>query len=386
MKFTAHQRSLLPLAAVQGAVGSLGGFIGYFVIGTHDLDALFHYTAIMLTAAMGATLLAYLICPRLQISGRRLLRLGFLLPGLLLLVADGSVALTAIAYGAYLGLTWTARHSLEMLLLPDEERDVYAARTGTATIVLGVATTFAATLLLAAFTEQSRHVYWLYAALCIFGALFLGKDIPDTKPVKLTLTLSVVTQPRFTACLPLFFLESGLFGISQAMASTGASHALRTASHYGWVSTAAGLAGGIALYFTRKNRNRDNRAHWFGAACGVMALSYLLLGASAWLPALYIAHSVLRAAGSPFLGASQQVLNQCTLDIRGELADRIFARELVLWMLRMAALGLFWMLAEALSSTQLLVVGSCLLAAAMLTEYAVGRALFWNKGEGLRAA
>lgn len=369
------------MAALQGAVGSLGGFIGFFVIGTHDLDALFRYTAIMLTAAMGATFLAYLVCPLLKLGGGRLLRLGFLLPGLMLLAADRSVVITAIAYGAYLGLTWTARHSLEMSLLEDAERDRYAARTGTATIVLSLAMTLCATLLLAAFTEQSRYVYWLYAALCIFGALFLGRTIPHTPPVSLKAPLAVMRQPRFIACLPLFFLESGLFGISQAMASTGASNALHSASHYGWVSTIAGIAGGGGLYFTRKSRNRDNRAHWFGGACLAMAVAYLLLGASAWLPALYIAHSVLRAAGAPFLGASQQVLNQCSLDIRGELADRIFARELVLWMLRMSALGMFWMLAGVLPSERLLVVGSALLAAAMATEYAVGRALFWNKGE-----
>jgi len=378
MKLTSHHRTLLPLAAVQGAVGSLGGFIGFFVIGANDLDALFRYTAAMLTAAFGATFLAYVVAGRLNLSGRGLLRAGLFFPGLLLLAADGSVALTAIAFGAYLGLTWTARHSLEMSLLEDHERDPYAARTGTATIVLSVASTLAATLLLAASAEQSRYVYWWYAALCIAGALFLGKSIPHTAPVSLKAPLSVLRQPRFIACLPLFFLESGLFGIGLAMASTGASNALGVASHYGWVSTLAGLAGGMALYVTRKNRNTANRAQWFGGSCLVMAVAYLLLGASAWIPALYIVHSVLRAAGSPFLGASQAVLNQCTLDIRGDLADRIFAREFVLWVLRLIALCLFWGLAKLLQPMQLLVVGSTLLAAAMATEYVIGKTLFWR--------
>ena len=303
-----------------------------------------------------------------------------------MLVADGSVTLTSIAFGAYLGITWTGRHSLEMSLLTDSERDPYAARSGTATIVLSFSATLASTLLLAAFSEQSRHVYWLYGALCIFGALFLGKAIPHTEPVALKAPMAVIRQPRFIACMPLFFLESGLFGIGQAMAATGASNALGAASHYGWVSTVAGLAGGLALYFTRKSRNVDNRTHWFGGACLVMAAAYLLLGASAWVPALYIAHSLLRAAGAPFLAASQQVLNQCMLDIRGELPDRIFARELTLWVLRMAALGMFWMIAGLLSQGQLLVVGSMLLAAAMATEYVLGKTLFGNKHPELEQA
>ncbi|OWW22583.1 hypothetical protein [Noviherbaspirillum denitrificans] len=371
-----HQRNLLPLCALQGAVGSFGGFIGFFVIGAHDLHALFRYTACMLTAAMASTFLAYLLSPRLHIGGAGLVRLGLLVPGLLLLTADGSVALTAIAFGAYLGITWTGRHALEMSLLADAERDAYAARSGTAMIVLSFSATLASTLLLASFSEQSRYVYWLYGALCLFGALFLGKAIPRTEPVTLKDPLAVIRQPRFIACMPIFFLESGLFGISQAMTATGASSALGVASHYGWVTTAAGLAGGAALYMTRKMRNKDNRAHWFGGACLAMSASWLLLGASAWIPLLYIVHSVARAAGSPFLAASQQVLNQCTLDIRGTLADRIFARELVLWMLRMTALFLFWGLALVLTPRQLFLAGAAFLAAAMATEYAIGKALF----------
>jgi len=386
MKSRPHHRSLLPLAALQGAVGSFGGFIGFFVIGAHDLDALFRYTALMLTAAMASTFLAYLISPRLRIDAAGLVRLGLLFPGLLLLVADGSVVLTAIAFGSYLGITWTGRHALEMSLLADSERDPYAARSGTATIALSFSATLASTLLLAAFSEQSRYVYWLYGALCIFGALFLGKAIPPTAPVVLKAPLAVIRQPRFIACLPIFFLESGLFGISQAMAATGASNALGVASHFGWVTTVAGLAGGAALYITRKKRNKDNRAQWFGGACLVMSTSYLLLGASAWLPALYIVHSVMRAAGAPFLAASQQVLNQCTLDIRGELADRIFARELVLWVLRMAALFMFWGLAMVLTPMHLFLAGSAFLAAAMATEYAIGRALFWSSAAARQPA
>lgn len=386
MKSQPHHHTLLPLAALQGAVGSFGGFIGFFVIGAHDLDALFRYTAGMLTAAMASTFLVYLISPRLRIGGAGLVRLGLLFPGLLLLVADGSVALTAIAFGAYLGMTWTGRHALEMSLLVDADRDRYAARSCTATIILGFGATLVATLLLASFSEQSRTVYWLYGALCIFGALFLGKAIPHTEPVALKAPLSVIRQPRFIACLPIFFLESGLFGISQAMAATGASNALGVPSHYGWVSTVAGLAGGVALYVTRKKRNVDNRAQWFGGACLAMSMSWLLLGASAWIPALYIVHSVMRAAGTPFLGASQHVLNQCTLDIRGELADRIFARELVLWVLRMASLFLFWGLAMVLKPIHLFLAGSAFLAGAIATEYVIGKALFWNSAASARQA
>lgn len=379
MTSSSYQRSVLPLVGLQGAVGSIGGFIGFFVMGTRDVHGIFRYTAWMLTAAMAAIFVAYACGPRFGLTGRRMLRLGFLLPGLLLLVCDGSVRLTAIAFGAFVGMTAGARHVLEMSLLHDADRDGYAARTGTVAVVCGVATTLAATLLLAALAEQSRYVFWLYGALCILGALLLGKALPDTPPVALKAPLAVVRQPQFVACLPMFFLESGLFGISQAMAAAGAVTALGSASNFGWVATVAGLAGGVALYVTRKSRNVQNRTQWLGGACLVVSLSFVLLGASVWVPALFVAYSVLRAAGLPFLTASQQVLTQRTLDIHGELADRIFARELVLWGLRMGSLLLFWLLSTALPATGLLVVGASLLAAATAMQYLIGKNLFWAR-------
>jgi hypothetical protein len=378
MTISIRERAILPLIALQGAVGTLGGFIGFFVVGTQDVNALFRFTAGMLTAAMLSTFLAYFFGPRLQLTGKRLLKLGFFIPGLLILFGDGSVTMLAVAYGSFIGLTWGARHQLEMALLQDAERDSYAAHSGALTVIFGIVTTMVATVVLAGAAEQSRYVYWLYGAICVLGATLLGNAIPETPPVSIKDPVSVIRQPEFIACLPLFFLESGLFGVSQALASAGAVKALSSASHFGWVATVAGLAGGVALYFTRKNRDMQNRANWLGGSCLVVGLSFVLLGASAWIPALYIGYSVLKAAGGPFLSASEQVLNQRTLDIQGELSDRIFAREFVLWALRMVSLAMFWFLANALSAKHMLAVGSALLAMATAMEYVVGQALFWN--------
>lgn len=375
---SSHQRALLPLIGLQGAVGSLGGFIGFFVVGRDDMHAIFRYSAAMLTVAMLATFLAYRFGPRLRLSGARLLRLGFVVPGVLLLFGDASATTMAIAFGSYLGLTWGGRHALEMALLRDGERDSYAARSCTAVVVLGVGMTLVSTLLLTLSGEQARYVYWLYGVLCLAGALLLGKTIPETEPVALRDPLSVLRQPQFTACLPLFFLESGLFGIGQAMAAAGAVQALGSASHFGWVTTCAGLVGGVALYVTRRRRDVDNRAQWLGISCLVVGLSFVMLGASAWVPGLYVLYSILKAGGSPFLLASEQVLNQRTLDIQGDLSDRIFAREFVLWALRMLSLCLFWVVSWWLTPFELLVAGAAVLTAATALEYVVGKGLLWR--------
>lgn len=380
MQISPHHRSMLPLIGLQGAVGSMGGFIGYFVVGSQNLHAMFRYTAGMLTAAMAATFLAYCFGPRFRLTGRRLFRIGFFFPGLLILASDGSVAALAIGYGAFLGVTWCARHSLEMSFLEDADRDRYSANSVAATIVLSVAATLAATLILAGSAEKSHYIYWLYGGLSVLGAVLLGRSLPHTEPVSLKDPLAVIRQPQFIACLPLFFLESGLFGITQAMGSVGAVKALSSASHFGWVTTLAGLVGGVALYLTRRSRDVANRVQWLGGACLVVGFAFVLLGASAWLPSLYIGYTVLRAAGMPFLSASEHVLNQRTLDIHGDLSDRIFARELVLWVLRMISLCVFWALAAVLSPSSLLVLGSAFLALATGMEYLIGKNLFWKGG------
>jgi hypothetical protein len=263
-----------------------------------------------------------------------------------------------------------------MSLFANSERDRYAARAGTVSVVLSVLTTLAVTGMLAMLTERSDYVYRLYGVLCVMGSLLLGGQLPHEPFAPLRDPVAIVRQPQFLACLPLFFLESGLFGISQAMASAGASEALGSASRFGWVATLAGMAGCIALYLTRRKRGVDNRAAWLGGSCLVVGSAFLMLGASVWIPALYIVYSVLKAAGSPFLIASEQVLNQRTLDIEGSLSDRIIAREVTLWVLRMTSLGMFWLLAGSLTPKQIVVSGSLILACATLLEYVIGRAWF----------
>jgi hypothetical protein len=379
MTLSPQERALLPIIALQGAVATMGGFIGYFVVGAHDVNAMFRYTASMLTTAMASTFLAYFFGPRFDLDGKRLLKLGFLLTGLLILFSAGSVTMLSIAYGSFIGLTWGARHSLEMSLLTDAARDNYASHSGTLTVVFGIITMLAATLLLAGSAENSEYVFRLYGGMCLVGGLMFGNRIAATAPVSITDPVSVIRQPEFLACLPLFFLESGLFGVSQALASVGAAKALHSASHFGSVTTVAALAGATALYFTRKNRAVENRARWLGGSCLVVALAFIMLGASAWMPALYVGYSVLKAAGGPFLSASEQVLNQRTLDIKGRLPDRIFAREFVLWALRMISLCMFWALANVLSSTHMLAVGSLLLALATGMEYVMGQSLLGRR-------
>lgn len=383
MFISTQERTLLPFVALQGAVGTLSGFIGYFLIGGHRHEAMFEFTALMLTVAMLAAVLAYGLGPKLGLTGKMLMKLGFFLPGIVLLSDNQTVWALSIAFGGFLGLTWSARHWLEMQLLADGQRDGYASHAGALAVAGGIVATLVATMLLAQSGNSARLLYALYGVACLLAAWRLGHGMPDAPLQPLKAPFALVKQPEFLACLPLFFLESGLFGLGQAVTSIGASRAMGSATALGWVATVAGLAGGVGLYLSAKKRDIGNRGSWLGGSCLAMAVAFLFLAGSAWIPALFVVHLIAKAAAGPFLGASEHVLNQRALDIQGDLGDRIVAREVMLWLLRMVSLLGFWALSTTMPATMMLALGAVLMALAVGLEYLVAQAWF---GEEVRQA
>jgi hypothetical protein len=376
MPISIQERSLLPFVTLQGAVCTLSGFIGFFLMKNRGHQAMFEFTAIMLTFAMLAAALAYGFGARLGLGGKTLMKLGFFLPGVALLSGNQSVWAMSFAFGSFLGLTWSARHWLEMQLLSDGQRDAYASHAGALAVAGGIAATLLATLLLAQSADNARLLYALYGLACLLAAWRLGRGMPDAPLRPLKAPLALARRPEFLACLPLFFLESGLFGLGQAITSIGASRAMGSAAALGTAATVAGLAGGVGLYLSARKRDVDNRASWLGGSCLAMAVAFAFLAGSAWIPGLFVVHLVAKAVASPFLGASEHVLNQKALDIAADLGDRIVVREVTLWALRMASLLGFWALSNAMPPAVMLAAGALLMALAVGLEYLVGQAWF----------
>jgi hypothetical protein len=376
MPISTQERSLLPFVTLQGAVCTLSGFIGFFLMKNRGHQAMFEFTAIMLTFAMLAAALAYGFGARLGLGGKTLMKLGFFLPGVALLSGNQSVWAMSFAFGSFLGLTWSARHWLEMQLLSDGQRDAYASHAGALAVAGGIAATLLATLLLAQSADNARLLYALYGLACLLAAWRLGRGMPDAPLRPLKAPLALARRPEFLACLPLFFLESGLFGLGQAITSIGASRAMGSAAALGTAATVAGLAGGVGLYLSARKRDVDNRASWLGGSCLAMAVAFAFLAGSAWIPGLFVVHLVAKAVASPFLGASEHVLNQKALDIAADLGDRIVVREVTLWALRMASLLGFWALSNAMPPAVMLAAGALLMALAVGLEYLVGQAWF----------
>jgi hypothetical protein len=216
-------------------------------------------------------------------------------------------------------------------------------------------------------------VYASYGVLALAATVWAARSLPQTPVMQWHNPLALVRQPAFKACLPLFFLESGMLGIALVMSSSGAVQALGQASHYGWVSSIASVLGAMSLYVLRSKRHSSNRVQWMGLACLGLVCAQLLLGACVWIPGLFIAHLLLLACVQPFWLASEQVLNQRALDFKGALADRIVIREALLGFFRLITLGSFWWVVRDWSPQATLVLGTSLIALATLLEWLVGR-------------
>ena len=359
---------MLLFVVFQGASATLMGFGALLVYTQGGAAATVYYTVWMLTTVVVTLSLPFVVGRWFQVSVAQVVRLCFALPAVLLWWADEQPLLLALAGGSCVGAGWAARHWLELSLLHDTQRDAYATRTTVWTVLSSLVTSLLVTLTLTFSSESRQAVYACYALISLLALLLVPARLPVAPPLRLYAPLSVLRQPAFVQSLPLYFLESGMVGVIMVVESSGAMQSLGQASHYGWVVSAATVAGAFSLYALRARRHIGNRAHWLVRAALGMVLAQALLAASTRWPWLFIPHALLLACIQPFWQASEQVLNQRALDLQGALADRIVLREWVLWLFRVPVLLAFWWLVQDWSASQQVLLGVGLLAAGILLE------------------
>lgn len=377
-------RSLLVFTGFQGAMTTFLGFGAVMVYAEHGAATTVHYVSWFMTCVM----LGMVLPPAWQAWRQRhspqhqpwsalvWVRCSFALPAVLLPFSVRWPELQAIAAGGFLGMSWGARHQLELGLLQDHARDRYAAKVTAWSVVTSLTTTLVMSMLLTASRNSAQVLYLAYALLAGAGAIGAVRGFPDFPAAALNSLGQVMRQRAYLRCLPLYFLESGLWGIGMVMAASGAVHALGEASVYGWWVSAATLLGAVALLLLRRQRHPGNRMVWMTRACVGMVLAQALLGASAHWPQwswLFPLHLLVLAAVMPFWQASEQVLNQRAMDLRGELMDRIAVREITLWAFRFSGLWLFWFAFGHWPPSALLALGAAMVASAQVLEWAIAR-------------
>ena len=367
------ERRMRPFIALQAAVTALGSFAGVFVHAGHGAPGVARYAGLMLGIASLCIVLSFALGMWMRVTSRRLVQLGFALPGLLLWWADGRPDVLALALGSFLGLTWGARHWLELQCLGNAERDGYATHGIALAVGVALVSTLAVSALLSLTQDAHGPVYAMFAVLSLAGMLIAARNLPEAPPVRLEAPMAVLLQPAYRDCLPLFFLESGLIGVTLVLTATGATRSLASASHYGWAASAATAAGALALRALHGHRHSENRVGWMQAACLGIVCAAALLGASAIVPALFVLHLLMQAAVGPFWSASEHVLNQRAMDIHGAVGDRIMAREGALGVFRFASLVLFWWATQRLDDRQRLMVGAGMMGLATVLEFRLGR-------------
>ncbi len=377
MQLSPLERRLLPYIAVQAGLSTLVGFGAVLVHAEGGVVATVTYTLVMLSAVMAGLSLVYASGALWRVDSRRMGWAAMLLAATVLPFAHRHPALLALAVGGFIGLAWAGRHWIELRQVEDVERDSYASHVTVTSVVVSLVVMALASLWLTWAGDgphAARGLYLGYAALAAIGALATVHRLPETPPVRLHRPWALVGQAGWRASMRLYGLSSVMFAVGTVMSASGAMQALGKASHYGWVATLATLAGAVGLWALRHRRHAGNRVRTMALSTLGLATAHLLLGASAWVPALYVLHLVMQAGISPFWQASEQVLHQRAMDFHGSLADRIAMREAGLWVFRMISLGGFWAVMHDASPVTILASGAGLMALATTLEFLIGRA------------
>ncbi len=366
------QKSVFPLVAMQSLVSTLLGFSAVLVYAEHGMRGTVVFAAVVLTVIMLGVVTPLVVGRWLGLTPAGLVRTAFLLPGLSLFWVAGHTEWLALVVGGFIGLTWGARHWLELSLLADAQRDRYATVVSATSVLSSLIGSLLASTVLSGSGESAQALYGAYALVALWGAWWAPRRLPTLPPLGLVAPRVVVRQPAYWRALPLYFLESGLWGMAMVLGASGAVRALGAASHFGWISSLATVLGALALLALRKQRHGANRVRWMGAAAVGMALAHTALGASVWWAGFFVLHLLTQAVAHPFWMASEQVLNQRVLDLHGAIVDRIVLRELTLWALRLLTLGVFWATVQGWPWERTLVLGAAFMAAVTLMEWALG--------------
>lgn len=83
MKMSQQERALLPMVGLQGAVGTLGVFLGFFIVRNQGIEAMLLFTATILSMSMLAIVLVYNHAHKFGIQIKTIFKLSFILPGIL---------------------------------------------------------------------------------------------------------------------------------------------------------------------------------------------------------------------------------------------------------------------------------------------------------------
>ncbi len=364
---------------MQSLLSTMLGFAAVLVYADHGMRGAVVFAAVVLTVIM-LGVCAPLVAGRwLRFTPAGLVRVAFLLPGLALFWAAGHIEWLALVVGGFMGLTWGARHWLELSLLEDAQRDRYATTASTTAVLSSLVGSLIAAAVLSGSGESAKILYWAYALMALWGAWWAPRKLPVLPPLGLVSLRTVASQPSYWRTLPLYFLESGMWGMAMVLGASGAVRSLGAASHFGWVTSMATVLGAFALYALRKQRHGGNRVRWMGMAALGMALAHAALGASIWWAGFFVMHLLTQAVAQPFWMASEQVLNQRALDLQGAITDRVVLRELTLWTLRLATLGVFWATVHDWPWERTLVLGSGFMVLVTLLEWLVGS--YWLRAE-----
>lgn len=314
---------------------------------------------------------------------------------LLLLSGSERIAISAMFLsGIGEGLFWLTLHTFELTETKDEERDFYSSILSAGTNLLSLAGPALATLLL---WISGSLLHWgnftllfvIAPAIYLLG-FFCFSRLRDYRPERVTWEdiAHFFTDRKNQLSQPYMMGTGFQHTLQTAILPLAVLFILGTALRVGIYSTILSILTVLCLLIIAHYRTPSNRLKIFGIATALIVMLTLWFGYEFTLLALVI-YTIGEALLSPIMRVSAHVIDLQTMESIGRPSADFFAtmllRDFSLWIWRSLAGFLFlFLVSQAATEKEYLVIGLYLLAAALFLTY-VGAHILVTKLASSRA-
>jgi hypothetical protein len=304
--------------------------------------------------------------------------IGGMLVGLLAggAVSSPAASLACLALAGFgRGMAWASRQWMEMHHTKGASREAYLALFQSVMTVFKLVGPLAAAGLLYVSHEDFHPLFLVIGATGLVVLLVLGRgEALETPAPGRPRPWQTLCSPEYWKTAPFYLLEGAGAALRQALFVSGTMTVVASVSAYGVLDAMASLAAAGCLAWLARHPAPGPSLRRLQVSLAIVGVSWLLLLGALHLPYLLVGFVATYAFGTPLLMTVKASLVLKGLSSAGSAAhDNAMARELLLAVARLVALGLAAILASSVVTPTAglqLVVGLVLLLLPLEYHYA----------------
>ncbi len=287
------------------------------------------------------------------------------------------VVLLGVLGGGARGRAFSARTWLELNLTGGSQRQGYLSRTE----ALGTLLRLGIPLLAAAVLAWAHNAFGLFFVMaggagfvCVLVFSQAGTVAPAAIPAQ---PWKLLGNKSYWKTAPFYVVDGAGHALRTGLFVSGAMAVIGSASKYGLVDTGASLCAAGLLWWQSRHPASAPSLKTLRRSLALMGFAWLALFAALRQPLLLPLFVAAYALGNPLITVVKSGLTLKGLAQAGAAPqDNLIARMMLLTLGRVSALSLALAVTYAMATPTAQLVGSCLLAAAMLPlDYIYSRRL-----------